>query len=72
MLGLPLAPGAELVLDLREVTFLDSTGIRLILQAREYALRHAAAFLLVRGPEQVMLVLELIGLEEQLEIADEP
>jgi anti-anti-sigma factor len=71
LLGLRLEPGGELVLDLRAVTFMDSTGIRLLLQANEYALRHGATLVLVRGPEPVMRVLRLVGLEDQLEIADE-
>jgi anti-anti-sigma factor len=54
------------VLDLSGLTFIDSTGIRLILQAREYSLQRCADFGLVRGPERVMRVLELVGLDEQL------
>ena len=63
-------PGDELVLDLSGLTFMDSTGIRLILQAREHALRHGASFALVRGPEAVMRVLRLVGLEDQIEFVD--
>jgi anti-sigma B factor antagonist len=68
LLGLALQPGDQLVLDLSELQFMDSTGIRLILQARDSALRHGAGFALVRGPESVMRVLELVGLDEQLEL----
>jgi anti-anti-sigma factor len=67
LLVLEPALGGRLVLDLSELTFLDSSGIRLILQARERALRHGADFVLVPGPEQVMRVLELVGLHGQLE-----
>ena len=70
LLERPPEPGAQLVLDLGEVTFMDSTGIRLILQAREHALRHGGELRLVRGPEPVMRVLELVGLDEQLDIVD--
>jgi anti-sigma B factor antagonist len=66
LLALKPAAGDQLVLDLSQLTFLDSIGIRLILQAREHALQHGAAFVLVPGPEQVMRVLELVGLDEQL------
>ena len=68
LLGLELRPADQLVLDLSELSFMDSTGIRLILQAREHALRHGAGFVMVRGPESVMRVLELVGLDEQLDI----
>lgn len=68
LLALELAGGAQLVLDLSAVTFLDSTGVRLILQADERARRHGAGLIVVRGPEQVMDVLELVGLGDQLDI----
>jgi anti-anti-sigma factor len=70
LLALDLRGGAQLVLDLRGVTFIDSTGVRLILQAREHAFRQAAGFVVVRGPEAVMRVLELVGLEDQLDLVD--
>jgi anti-sigma B factor antagonist len=68
LLALPLRPGDQLVLDLSGVTFMDSTGVRLILQAREHALRHGAGFAVARGPESVMRVLELVGLDGQLDV----
>jgi anti-sigma B factor antagonist len=67
LLGLALHPGDQLVLDLSAVTFMDSTGIRLILLAREHAARHGAGFVVVRGPETVMEALELVGLDRQLD-----
>ena len=72
LIGLDLRPGTELVLDLSRLTFMDSTGIRLVLQARQHAVRHAARLLLVPGPEQVMRVLALVGLDDQLEFVSEP
>ena len=65
-----LPPGGRLVLDLSAVTFMDSTGIRLILQAREHALRRDAGLVVVRPPDDVMRVLELVGLDEQLDLVD--
>jgi anti-sigma B factor antagonist len=62
--------GAQLVLDLSRLTFMDSTGIRLILQAQEHALRHDARLVVVRPPANVMRVLELVGLDEQLDLVD--
>ena len=70
MLGLDLRPGSQLVLDLRELTFMDSTGIRLILQAGEHARMHGAGLLVVRPPAAVMRVISLVGLDEQLEIVE--
>ena len=71
MLACDLPVGGQLVLDLRRLSFMDSTGIRLILQAREHARMHGAGFVVVRGPENVMRVLELVGLDEQVEIVDD-
>jgi anti-sigma B factor antagonist len=70
MLGLELRPGAQLVLDLSGLTFMDSTGIRLILQASEHARMHGAGFAVVRPPANVMRVLALVGLDEQLDFVD--
>ena len=58
------------MLDLQRLTFMDSTGIRLILQASEYARTHGAALVVVRPPDHVMRVLELVGLDEQLDLVD--
>ena len=65
-----LPRGGRLVLDLSEITFMDSTGIRLILQAREHALQHDAGLVVVRPPDEAMHVLELVGLDEQLDFVD--
>jgi len=71
MLALELPRGAQLVLDLRGLTFMDSTGVRLILQAQEHARKHGAELVVVRPPEHVMRVLELVGLDGQLDVVDE-
>jgi anti-sigma B factor antagonist len=70
MLRLDLRRGAQLVLDLSELTFMDSTGIRVILQAEQYARMHGAELVILRPPDDVMRVLELVGLDEQLDFVD--
>jgi anti-sigma B factor antagonist len=70
VIGLDLHARDQLVLDLSGLKFMDSSGIRLVLQARELALRRGAGFALVRGPENVTRVLELVGLDEQLDFID--
>jgi anti-anti-sigma factor len=72
LIELDLRPGQRLLLDLRDVQFIDSTGIRLLLQARAQAERARAAFTVVAGPPAVMRVLRLVGLDDQLDIVDEP
>ena len=61
-----------LVLDLRELEFMDSTGLRLIVRADEAARANGTRFVIVRGPEPVQRVFEIVGLDSRLEMADEP
>jgi len=68
LIELDLQPGERLVLDMRAATFIDSSGIRLILQAYQLAARHGARLVVVRGPESVMRPLKLVGLDEQLDL----
>jgi len=57
----------EIELDLREVTFIDSQGLRAILAAREACASHQAEFFLIRGnhPAQQRLF-EITGLLDLL------
>jgi len=58
-----------LVLDLRKLTFLDSSGLRLILMCAE---RDTPRVFVVRGPAQVSRVFELTGAGERLNLVDDP
>jgi anti-sigma B factor antagonist len=55
---------AELLLDLRAVTFLDTAGLRLILLAHRWQTRagHALRIVLAEGENAVRRVLETSGL----------
>ena len=68
LLALDVPRGGRLVVDLSDATFMDSTGIRLLLQAREHARRSGASYAIVSGPPEVMRVIELVGLDDQLHI----
>ena len=57
-----------LVLDLRDVTFIDSAGLRLVLQTS----RAFQRFSVVRGPREVQRVFDLVGLDDRLTMLDEP
>jgi anti-anti-sigma factor len=72
LLELVPTPRAPLALDLREVVFMDTTGVRLVLQAMHHADRCGADFALIRGPAVVQRVLELVGLADQLRIVEQP
>jgi anti-sigma B factor antagonist len=72
LLDLPALRCGRLALDLSRLSFMDSTGIRLVLQAMSYAEGLSADFALIRGPHNVQRVLELVGLTEQLRIVEDP
>jgi anti-sigma B factor antagonist len=59
-------------LDLRELSFLDSTGLSRIVAARKRARRARRRLVLVRGPAAVQRVFALTALDESFEIVNEP
>jgi anti-anti-sigma factor len=61
-----------IVIDLRRLTFMDSTGVAALAAADKHARRGGWSLAIVKGPPQVQRVLELCGLTEVLPIADEP
>jgi anti-anti-sigma factor len=58
------------VIDLRKLDFVDSTGLGVLVRAHQHALENGNRVALVRGPGQVDRLLGLTGLEAQLLIAD--
>jgi anti-anti-sigma factor len=58
--------GRAVVLDLDELQFMDSTGIRLILQAAEDARRDGWDFAVTRGSFAVRRVFEAARIEDRL------
>ena len=67
------AEGPSVILiDLRQVSFLDSSGLRLILGAAIRAEAAGRRLVLVRGPERVQRVFELTNLQSRLEFVDHP
>jgi anti-anti-sigma factor len=54
---------AHVVVDLRALTFLDSSGLQALLSARASAERRGSALSLVPGPRAVHQVFELTGTE---------
>lgn len=65
--------GAELViLDLRQIEFMDSTGLRVLLGAHQRANESGRRFALVRGADQVERVLTLTGVRDLLTVVDAP
>ncbi len=62
----------DIVLDLRELTFMDSTGLRALAQANTRADDAGVRLAIVRGPRQIERVLEISGLGELLPLIDAP
>ena len=60
----------RIVLDLRELTFMDSSGVHLILSVRTRVRDVGGRLVLVRGPSHVDQVLTLTGASQVLEIVD--
>lgn len=58
------------VLDMRDLTFLDSSGLRAVLMADRRIRADGRRFVVVRGSERVARVLELTGVDDRLELVD--
>jgi anti-anti-sigma factor len=61
---------AEITVDLGELTFMDSTGLRALLQLRGDAQANDANLTLVPGPDAVMRILRIAGMEDSFEFVD--
>jgi anti-anti-sigma factor len=62
--------GRRVVADLEGLTFIDSAGLRLILEARARCEREGLGFAIVPGKGQVRRAFELAGLDQQLDAVD--
>jgi anti-anti-sigma factor len=65
----PDRPGL-IVLDLRQLAFMDSTGLRLLIAADTRARQQSRRLTSVKGPDAVQRVFRITRLEERLEIVD--
>ncbi|MER5472824.1 STAS domain-containing protein [Streptomyces sp. NPDC002935] len=61
---LALSPGQQLVIDLDRLTFCDSTGITLLIAARNHALAADASVVLTAVPDGVIRTFRMVGLEQ--------
>ena len=60
-----------LVLDLRGLTFIDSSGMHMIVMARELCAQQRCSFMLVPGPRNVQSAFEVCGLLDHLPFRSE-
>lgn len=66
------APRQRLVLDCRELTFMDSTGVTLMLSLHRAAGRDGLHFMVAPGDGAARALLQLTGLVEHLTLVDDP
>jgi anti-sigma B factor antagonist len=68
-----MGAGAELVIvDLRQLEFMDSTGLSVLVRAHQRATESGQRFAVVRGPQQVQRLLSLTGVADRLTLVDSP
>jgi len=61
-----------IVVDLRELDFMDSTGLHVLLKAHQRTSKRGGQFVLVKGSRQIERLLRLTGVDERLTIVDSP
>jgi len=61
-----------IVLDLQQLTFMDSTGLRLLIMADARAREDGRRLAIVRGNEMVHRVMRMTRLDERLDIVEDP
>lgn len=66
------AGAALVILDLRELVFMDSTGLSVVVRAHQNAVESGRRFAVVRGGKQVQRLLSLTGVGDRLTVVDEP
>ena len=63
---------ALLVLDLQGLSFMDSTGLRLVITADIRARQEGRRLVIVQGNEMVQRVMRLTRLDERLDLVEDP
>ena len=62
----------NVVIDLRHVTFIDSSGIGVLVRAHAAASEHGGSMTLCPGPPNVMRALHMAGVAGLFPVVDEP
>jgi anti-anti-sigma factor len=62
----------QLLLDLRQLAFIDSTGLRVVLGLANGFGENSARVVVVRGPDPVQRVFALTGADRELAMIDDP
>jgi anti-sigma B factor antagonist len=60
------------VADLRDLSFIDSSGLRALVMADQSVRDGGGRLIVVRGPDRVNQVLEMTGVAQRIELVDRP
>ena len=60
-----------IVVDLRGVKFLDSTGLRVLMDAHSRASEAGRAFSLIRGPDHIHRIFGITGLDKHIRFVED-
>lgn len=66
------AEARNITLDLRAVSFMDSSGLRVLIESQRDADAAGLTFAIVRGPASVQRLLELSGITDRLNFVAAP
>jgi anti-sigma B factor antagonist len=67
-----LQRGNKVVLDLRDVSFMDTQGLAAVIEAERSSAESGTVFVVVRAPATVHRLFEMIGLTDRLTVVDDP
>lgn len=62
----------SVIVDLRDLEFIDSTGLSVLVKAHQRAQETGREFGLVKGSAQVQRLLDLTGLADRITVVDAP
>ena len=60
------------VLDLRDVEFMDTQGLAVVIEAQQTSAADRTRFAITRAPDHVQRLFDMIGLTPRLTIVDDP
>src|SRR5262245_20895402 len=64
------AEANQVYLDLREVTFIDSAGVRLVVESARTLQAQGGELVVVRGGPEVRRIFDLVGLDGHVRVVD--
>lgn len=62
----------QVIIDLRQLEFMDSSGLNILIKAHQRAEAAGQRFGLVKGAEQVQRLLSLTGVADRMTLVDAP